>query len=588
MAATNIEMDPSLDRLLSSAECSPRHDIVEQLIMDYDFDMLDEARTYQFSKLQLYLSTQCEKLYGPVSTRGEDQIDDIKPKRRTGDKKIVSMANDIYDMYVYLMCLTDHFPRNILTPTRRLPEGFARGPDAQRNRVIDAPAAPSVMDLTAKVTEITMDYRRVIQEMDLLKRKCSKLEEDVKILTEKVCLQNMTLEKPAQGNVSLCPPLHNTPAPADLSKSPNKANCMSTTATKAAVSNPINSTQPVLRQHNSQTLEPQGASNTKRSDTAVVLNNRISSATESVTQTTNRFAVLTDSANCGQGQIATNPATSNKNIMPDLPDKQSKHASSEKQDGGIAHTGKHVHTSDNEDQSGFEVLMSQDKMDRESKDTENDWCIYSSRRNKRHYSTPVSGQIPSKTPLSFANVVSKPKPKTSAPTKTPAPIPTRTKPGRGLRGVTAVRTTTLYLENIAKEDIESDEDIILQVKDCALDSEINIRQAYIVHNKVSTKRVGCKIIIPKDHVERALSMDAWPHPVKCRKWEYLPKRKRNTYRDFKQMLAYNDWNSEVHDLSGDDNLDYDNIYEATNEFYRISQWGQSGNNMILNQDDNGS
>ncbi|CAH1798598.1 unnamed protein product, partial [Owenia fusiformis] len=122
--ASISDLDPCMDRLLSNVECSPRYDIVEQIIMDHDEDIIDEARTHLFDLVKKYLSTVCEDRYGPLSARGEDQIEDICIKRRAGEKKMISKANDIYDMYVYLRGLTDSFPRSVLGSTSRVPDGL--------------------------------------------------------------------------------------------------------------------------------------------------------------------------------------------------------------------------------------------------------------------------------------------------------------------------------------------------------------------------------------------------------------------------------------------------------------------------------
>ncbi|CAH1792012.1 unnamed protein product, partial [Owenia fusiformis] len=91
-----------------------------------------------FGLVQNYLGTVCEDRYGPLSARGEDQIEDISIKRRKGEKKTISMSNDIYDMYVYLRGLTDFFPRSVLSPTSRMPEGLGRSTDTQRASVSES------------------------------------------------------------------------------------------------------------------------------------------------------------------------------------------------------------------------------------------------------------------------------------------------------------------------------------------------------------------------------------------------------------------------------------------------------------------
>ncbi|CAH1795747.1 unnamed protein product, partial [Owenia fusiformis] len=183
-------------------------------------------------------------------------------------------------------------------------------------------------------------------------------------------------------------------------------------------------------------------------------------------------------------------------------------------------------------------------------------------------------------PLTYSRVVeiskqSKPKSLTK-PTMQAGPSK-QMKPARSLRGVCATKTTTLYLENIAKDECESDDDIVLQVKDYATTKGISIHQCYVVHNKVSTLRVGCKITVPVDQIVRALKVETWPDPVVCRKWEY--KRKKTSYGTFKRSLDY---------PAIDNDTDYDlheDIYESTNEYYRQSVWDNDGNNRIFKHDE---
>ncbi|CAH1792228.1 unnamed protein product, partial [Owenia fusiformis] len=67
---------------------------------------------------------------------------------------------------------------------------------------------------------------------------------------------------------------------------------------------------------------------------------------------------------------------------------------------------------------------------------------------------------------------------------------------RFLRGVKSESGITLYLENIEICEGETNEDIKHQVSAYAKNQNIRIMQSYVVHNKVSQYRVGCKIIVP--------------------------------------------------------------------------------------------
>ncbi|CAH1795323.1 unnamed protein product [Owenia fusiformis] len=91
-----------------------------------------------------------------------------------------------------------------------------------------------------------------------------------------------------------------------------------------------------------------------------------------------------------------------------------------------------------------------------------------------------------------------------------------------LKGVAFEKSKTLYLENICQEDSESDTDTIKVVKEYANSKLIKISQIYVVHNKVTSYRVGCKITVPISMVSKAMDDETWPSPVTCREWKPRP------------------------------------------------------------------
>ncbi|CAH1785746.1 unnamed protein product, partial [Owenia fusiformis] len=167
-------------------------------------------------------------------------------------------------------------------------------------------------------------------------------------------------------------------------------------------------------------------------------------------------------------------------------------------------------------------LLCQDKTDHnDSSLPDVDWVEVMPKRKKRHNTAPIPSMMVKETkPLTFANVV-----KSSKPTPKPIPSPVNKKvlksamkPARLLRGITAVKHVTLYVENIAKDGCETDNDIVLQLKDHALTQGININKCWVVSNKYSNTRVGCKITVPVFSVVKALDSNSWPDPICCRRW----------------------------------------------------------------------
>ncbi|CAH1793202.1 unnamed protein product, partial [Owenia fusiformis] len=156
------DLDICVHRILTSIDCMPRHEITEQLIIDIDESLLSESRQTIFDLAKSKLGNQCSREYGPVSARGCEQIEDIKLKKRTGDKKGKSLANDIYELYTYQMDLIKTFPRSVLTSVSHIPE--LRGKGAQ------PPSAPQ-MDTELKVMGLT-------EEVNALKREVSQLKKD--------------------------------------------------------------------------------------------------------------------------------------------------------------------------------------------------------------------------------------------------------------------------------------------------------------------------------------------------------------------------------------------------------------------------
>ncbi|CAH1791414.1 unnamed protein product [Owenia fusiformis] len=168
---------------------------------------------------------------------------------------------------------------------------------------------------------------------------------------------------------------------------------------------------------------------------------------------------------------------------------------------------------------------------------------------------------------------------------------TRTK--RGLRGIAFERSKTLYLENICQEESESDDDTIKIVKEHANSKDIKILQVYVVHNRVNSYRVGCKIIVPLSTASKAMESDMWPTPIACREWRTRPYTDRRSDQ-LPPRLRYSNRRQENEDrrqarppyLDRDDDDDgHPRSYQSRNS--KVYEYDHSKDPRSRSVDDNG-
>ncbi|CAH1778423.1 unnamed protein product [Owenia fusiformis] len=132
---------------------------------------------------------------------------------------------------------------------------------------------------------------------------------------------------------------------------------------------------------------------------------------------------------------------------------------------------------------------------------------------------------------------------------------------RPLSGIKHERGATFYIENIEICDREQDKDIKRQVISQAKANNIRIMQCYVIHNRVSEYRVGCKIVVPQSAAEMITQPHVWPDPVRCREWV-----QRGRYTRSRQH----------------DDLDYDDIHQSSTE-YSASNYREWHDNMYQNE-----
>ncbi|CAH1789169.1 unnamed protein product [Owenia fusiformis] len=153
------DLDICVVRILSNTDCMPRHEVTEQLVLDIDETLLNESRNLLFDLAKLKLSLQCTKEYGPIAARGYDQIEEVKPRKRTGERKNVSLANDIYDLYCYKMDYTESFPRNVTSQASHIPE-LKRKAQPPPN-ALEMGTNLKVIELTAEVVEMRKQLKEI-------------------------------------------------------------------------------------------------------------------------------------------------------------------------------------------------------------------------------------------------------------------------------------------------------------------------------------------------------------------------------------------------------------------------------------------
>lgn len=100
---------------------------------------------------------------------------------------------------------------------------------------------------------------------------------------------------------------------------------------------------------------------------------------------------------------------------------------------------------------------------------------------------------------------------------------------RTLKGCIPEKGVTLYVEHIQMCLDDTDDDIVKMVKVYGQTHSVRVMNGYVIHNRVCTDIVGCKITVPASHVEKVMLEDFWGQDITCRRWEdRRPRRKTQT------------------------------------------------------------
>lgn len=105
---------------------------------------------------------------------------------------------------------------------------------------------------------------------------------------------------------------------------------------------------------------------------------------------------------------------------------------------------------------------------------------------------------------------------------------------RCLKGCVPERSTQLYLEHIQMHIDDTDDDIAKMVKAHGQSNGVRVMSAYVIHNRVCSDVVGCKITVPVSHEETALSPNFWAEDISCRPWENRGPRGRQRQQQKQQ------------------------------------------------------
>ena len=96
----------------------------------------------------------------------------------------------------------------------------------------------------------------------------------------------------------------------------------------------------------------------------------------------------------------------------------------------------------------------------------------------------------------------------------------------GLKGIKSEPFAELYLTNIARRDNQSFSDIAEDIRKYGRSNGFRIMSAWVVANRVADDMVGCKLRVPIRQVDDMLGNRAWPAGIMCKRWEKREKPER--------------------------------------------------------------
>ena len=127
-------IDVAIASVLQNVDVNPKAQTIEALVDAIDADVEDlQATRY------ILLKCATNRLYSQVARENNDVADDVRPrlvpKSRIGNNAHVSLARDIYDLFMYIGGAQNVFPRNnvraksqnvdsLVTPATNTSEGI--------------------------------------------------------------------------------------------------------------------------------------------------------------------------------------------------------------------------------------------------------------------------------------------------------------------------------------------------------------------------------------------------------------------------------------------------------------------------------
>ena len=101
-----------------------------------------------------------------------------------------------------------------------------------------------------------------------------------------------------------------------------------------------------------------------------------------------------------------------------------------------------------------------------------------------------------------------------------------------LAGQRPVKSKMLYVRNIYRVQGQTDEDIMLQVKQHAKKKGVRVMATRLIKNRFAEDIVGCRVTVPLSNVDELLDVRFWPEPIECREWAMrIQKLKQNLVAD---------------------------------------------------------
>ncbi|CAH1781390.1 unnamed protein product, partial [Owenia fusiformis] len=507
------------------------------------FDMI---RDYFFEKAKSKVTEHCNSLFGPLAERDENEVPvNLQPKKRQGKNKLTNSVTDIYDLYLYLTDNVDVFPKGVLSTNSFLPE-VTMSREASNNMHRNERAASmdvTITVLTQRVKELEVERDSMRKDICTLSSKLDQITGTCKTLQSELGKLTQNTNS-IQGNLASITRFVTSSKPSDLVNSsapPKQTQQVMANFAKSSITE-LNASKPLSTPNDPDVPDYTDGSNNVNNNTrpestqvsAIPAGdvNRSRTDLHMDTPGTSQNAILPHTllpSQCSADQHGCNKLNGE-------PSKQRRSSTPRSSPQKVTYTRTQTPTPPRPPRSNLNLNTPQGSSgqvtygvtdtgvwrgppptdrgiwkgpDPPGKEWQT-WLGNNQLRRKKAAAKQKEyvNTVPTRPDTTRDNASTRPR-------------------SSGLRGIEYEEVRVLYLENIYQSSEEDDEDTINNVKRFAVDNNIRLKQIHVVHNRISCDKVGCKITIPKHQVDRALCVDLWPVPIRCREWE----RRRRRYVD---------------------------------------------------------